>query len=679
MSTKKEVTPLQKNNFLQNQLRAKDLINRKKEKKETQKQDFANLFKTSSKKDLFESNGTLMMEQDAYIGPKVDFLYYRLNIDFFAKSGITLQKIKTQLLASKSGANIVYVEYYINHKNACIIFVKYHFKHIRLYSNEGKTDLFTYAFVNSKSEIFYYDNYSECKLMKTSTFTTSVSDAMLLLSNKTFDVKISKNRVFSISSPDNSSIFEDKTISDIHLLPKQLLDILLSQYKDSRVPSNSEVKIETNFLGYSNELTPVQSEINVNYKYSGVFQSSEKLLEYEIVLYFSEFPDKKVKARFFLTEAEKEQTLRFTNLPSDVITYETVKEEIESNTLYYKSLYRKNFGEKGMPELAKIIFDNSRIYSSFHDFSMLEDSFKKIYVEYFKVNSDNLPKNMNFRQISDYTLEYDSKQFRESVVFSVIYKGSLYLIKASAIYYAYSYCDSSVVVYLPAFKIDDIHIDIFKPTSEKEIDSFLQDSSNPSLKLKVFGYSGSYLAEPVTRDKRFGRNSWKDIFSNFIIKTAGKEENYEMLEIDNNTIYKKILDCIKTSRVDVSNFGFSTHYPFGYDDDEQPKTRIPFVSSGLIYGAYFDDGFNTITVNSPLKGNCDYSYSSGDDLFKIAFDTKVPYYQTTLHNLFDRCNSFRYRDAEIQSSQYQSIGENDFWNTCVNFLLSIQNSENFFK
>ena len=678
MSTQKEVASLQKSNFLQNQLRAKELINQEKEKKEKQKQDLSNLFKAFSKKDLFESNGTAKLNEDGLIGPKVDFLYYKLNTDFLDKSGITLKKVQTQLLGSKSGANIVYVEYYINLKNSYIIFVKYHFKHIRLYSNNGKTDLFTYAFVNTKNEVFYYDNFSECKLMKSSTFTPTVSSAMKLLSNKTFEVKISENRTFSIVSTDDSSNFEDTTMSDIHLLPKQLLDILLNQYKDSRVPSNSELKIETTFLGYSDHLSTVQSEIIVNYKYSGVFQSSEKLLEYEIVLYFSEFPEEKVKARFYLTEAEKEQSICFTNIPSDIIVFETVKEEMERNALYYRSIYRKKLGEKGMAELAKRIFSNSCIRSSFYDFSMLEDSFKKIFVEYFKVNPDNMSKNMNFRQIRDYSLEYNGNQFLESAVFSVTYKGGLYLAKIYARYFAYSYCDSSVVVYLPAFRINDIYIDIFKPTSEKEIDSFLQDSSNPNLKINVFDFSGSYMSEPIARDKYIGRNSWKDIFPDFVIKTAGKEETYKILEIDNNAIYKKLLDCINTLRIDVSNFGFSTHYPFGYDDDDEPKSRIPFVSSGLVYGAYFDDGFNKITINSPLKGNCDYSYSSGDDLFKILFDTEVPCYQTTLYNLFDRYNGYCYRDAEIQTSQYQVLGENVFWDACVNFLLSIP-SEDFFK
>lgn len=678
MSTQKEVTSLQKSNFLQNQLRAKELINQENEKKEKQKQDLSNLFKAFSKKDLFESNGTAMFNEDGLIGPKVDFLYYKLNTDFLDKSGITLKKVQTQLLGSKSGANIVYVEYYINLKNSYIIFVKYHFKHIRLYSNNGKTDLFTYAFVNTKNEVFYYDNFSECKLMKSSTFTPTVSSAMQLLSNKTFEVKISENRTFSIVSTDDSSNFEDTTMSDIHLLPKQLLDILLNQYKDSRVPSNSVLKIETTFLGYSDHLSTVQSEIIVNYKYSGVFQSSEKLLEYEIVLYFSEFPEEKVKARFYLTEAEKEQSICFTDIPSDIIVFETVKEEMERNALYYRSIYRKKLGEKGMAELAKRIFSSSCIRSSFYNFSMLEDSFKKIFVEYFKVNPDNMSKNMNFRQIRDYSLEYNGNQFLESAVFSVTYKGGLYLAKISARYFAYSYCDSSVVVYLPAFRINDIYIDIFKPTSEKEIDSFLQDSSNPNLKINVFDFSGSYMSEPIARDKYIGRNSWKDIFPDFVIKTAGKEETYKILEIDNNAIYKKLLDCINTLRIDVSNFGFSTHYPFGYDDDDEPKSRIPFVSSGLAYGAYFDDGFNKITINSPLKGNCDYSYSSGDDLFKILFDTEVPCYQTTLYNLFDRYNGYCYRDAEIQTSQYQVLGENVFWDACVNFLLSIP-SEDFFK
>lgn len=64
MSTQKEVTSLQKSNFLQNQLRAKELINQENEKKEKQKQDLSNLFKAFSKKDLFESNGTAMFNED---------------------------------------------------------------------------------------------------------------------------------------------------------------------------------------------------------------------------------------------------------------------------------------------------------------------------------------------------------------------------------------------------------------------------------------------------------------------------------------------------------------------------------------------------------------------------------------------------------------------------------------
>lgn len=678
MSTKKEVTPLQKSNFLQNQLRAKKLINQEKEKKEKQKQDFANLFKASSKKDLFESDGTVMLNQDKHIGSSVDFLYYKLNTDFFAKSGITLEKFHTDLLASASGANVVYVEYYINRKDSCIIFVKYHFKHIRLYSNNGKTDLYTYAFINTKSEIFYYDNFSECELIKTSTFTPTVSGAMLLLGNKTFNAKASQDRMFSITSQSDSSVFEDATISDIHLLPKQLLDILLDQYKDSRVPSNSEIKIETTFLGYSDDSITVQTEVQVNYKYSGVFETSEKLLMYEIVLYFSEHPEKKVKARFCLTEAEKQQKITFTNISSDVIVFETVKEGIERDSLHYKVFYRKKLGENGMSELAKIIINNSCICSSFYNFPMLEDSFKGIYVEHFKVNPENTSKRLHFKQIRDYQLEYNGKQFFQTAVYSITYKGSLYLVKVSGKYLAYSYSDSSVLVYLPVFSIKNININIFKPVSEEEIDLFLQDSSNPSFKRNVFEFSSAYRSEPITRDKYIDRNFWKDVFSDFVIKTEGKEENYEMTEIADDTIYQKVLDCIKETRTETSSFSFSTHYPFGYDDDEQPKTRIPFVSSGLIYGAYFDDGFNKITVNSPMKGNCDYSYSSGDDLFNVVFDTKVPCYQTTLYNLFDRYNGFRYRDAEIKDSQYQTIGENNFWNACINFLLSIS-GEDFFK
>ena len=77
MSTQKEVASLQKSNFLQNQLRAKELINQEKEKKEKQKQDLSNLFKAFSKKDLFESNGTAKLNEDGLIGLQIKYGFFR--------------------------------------------------------------------------------------------------------------------------------------------------------------------------------------------------------------------------------------------------------------------------------------------------------------------------------------------------------------------------------------------------------------------------------------------------------------------------------------------------------------------------------------------------------------------------------------------------------------------------
>lgn len=677
MNTKKEDATLQKNNFLQNQSRAKKLIEHEKEEKEKQQQKFSNLFKVSSKKDLFESVATAMLNQDKHIGPSVDFLYHKLNVEFLAKSGITLEKNYTQLLASDSCARIVYIEYYIDYKNSCIIFVKYHFKHIRLCANEGKTDLYTYAFVNNKSEVYYYDNFSNCQLLKRASFTPTVSDARKLLENKVFEVEISQSRTFSLVSSTDSSVFEDKAISDIHLLPKQLMDILLEQYKGSPVPSKSQIRIETTFLGVSDTPTTVQTKVKVNYKYSGVIQTTEKLLEYEIVLYFLDFPEKKVKARFYLTEAEKEQKLTLADISSDAIVFESVNEKFERDSLYYKGLFKKQLSEKNLSELTKAVFENSCICSSFYNFPLLEDTFKGIYAEHFKVNHENIPKRLHFEQIRDYQLEYDNKQLWESVIYSATYKGNIYLVKVYARYLAYSYYDSSVVVYFPAFSIKDLNIKIYKPASEKDFDLFLADSSSSELNGNSFEYSSGYEFA-ITRDTHIVRSFWKETFSDFVIRTEGKQESYKIVRTENDVIYKKVLDCIKTPKTEISSFNFSTFYPFGYDDDEQAKTRIPFVSSGLTYGAYFDDGFNKISVNSPLKENCKYSYSSGDELLEIIFDTEVPYYQTTLYGLFERYQSFSRRDAEIKDSQYLSIGENNFWNTCINFLLSISN-EDFFK
>lgn len=674
MNVKQNEAKNPKDNIFQARFRAKELVEHEKEEKEKQSQKVISFFKGAKNRDLFENEATIVKNYNKHIGPAVDFSYFKLNLAFLKKFKISLQKISSDLATSSSCKKIVYSEYYLDKQNSCIILVKYHFKHVRIYSDNDSTDLFTYSFINTRSEIFYYDEYLGSVLVKKYTTNMNSSHAKELLKSKCFKVGPSAERTYKLFSRD---AWEEKSVADIHLIPKELLDILLAYHKNDSVPSNSEIQIDTKFLGPSVP-TLVQYNVEVNYKYSGTVQSTECLMEYEIILYFKNIPETKVKAHFYLTEAEKSKELVLSDELLGKITLESVKENLEKKSNYCKHFYSKYLLYKeetkkkspSLVKLAEMIYQSTRIEDSFVEYSQLANSYKGIYLEHFVFNSEDTKDYLPFcEQIRESKLEYDGKHFSQSAMYAVLYD-QLYLVKLSAEYISYRFTNSSVILYFPAFAIKEINIEVFKPLSSSEIDAFVE---NKELPRKSCEFSSYNYTESIRRNRYLGRNDWNKIFPNFVVQTKGERQSYSVVEVSSNAILAKVLDCITNLRSETSPFHFSTYYPFGYDDDEEPKTRIPLISDdGIEYGYYFDDGFNKVSVNSPLKGNCNYSYSSGDELFSVIFDSNEPYYRTTFYNLLESYNVFN-RSTEIKDTQYQSFKKYSFWDICIKHLIHIQN------
>ncbi len=677
----------QKDNFADSLLRAKQQVSHEKEEKEKQLKIVRDIFKDAKKQDLLEEKATIMRDQDRHIGPKVDFSYYKLNIKFLKKFGMHLEIAYTDIIASETAANIMYIEYYIDKQNSCVVFVKHYFKHLRLYSDNGATNVLTYTFVNTKSEIYYYDEFiGDCKLLKCLGIRTNLAHAKNLLRGKTFKAEVSGNRLFKLYS--NDTEFEEKSMSDIHLVIQNLMDILINQYKDEIIPSKSKVHIETSIVGSSDKPVDVQTKVTVNYKHSGVIQTTGKLLEYELTLYFLDFPENKVKARFYMTEAEKSQSLELTDELLKNIVFEVVGEPLKEKTLYYKVFYRRfimnkeSFTERDdseLKEIANVIYHNSWIKGNFYECPELRNSFKGIYFEHFGINSQNVSTKFAFEQISEYELHYNGKSFVQTAAYSVIYNNQVYLVGAKICYSAHYYADSSVRIYLPAFTSGDISLLIFKPVNPNEVIEFVKSISDNNFPRDPVSFYSSHFHDivlPKPTHSTWPNNFWKTTFPDFEIQTEAKQENYKIVEVESEEIYSKILDCIKCLRCEDSNFNFSINYPFGFGDDESPRTRVPLINGDLTYGYYFDDGFNKISVNSPFKSDCTYSYSSGDELIKVLFDEGRPYYKTTLYALLESCGKLLSRDSKVEKTT--SCKKNSFWNHCINFLLSIS-SEDLFK
>lgn len=682
MNVKQDEQKNLNDNFFQAQYRTKQLISHNKEEKEKQTEKILAFFKAYKKSKLFEQTPTIVQNYNNHTGPNIDFSFYKLNLDFLKISGIYLEEITTSITASDSSSNIMYSEYYVDRMNGYIFWLKYYFKHVRIYSDNGKTDVFTYTFVNDKVEICYYDELTGgCKVLKKCNFNMNISYAQELIKGKTFEVKPYKNRTYEIVSDGN---LEKMPLSDIHLVFQKLLDILLAQSKDAFIPLRSKIMIETKLLGTS-KISTVQTEVTVNYKYSGVIQTTEKLLKYEISLYFKGFPEEKVTAYFYLTKAEKHQKFAVTDEWLEKIVLNNVNEKLKKDNYcenFYKKflinksdLYSRDSALKG---IAEIFYKNMCVTNSFVEFPKLEDTYKGIYIEHFTIEDNAIKYHFPFaEQISASKLEYDKKFLKQTMKYAVLYEDELYLLEICVCYHSYTYIDSTVFLLFPAFVINDIDINVFKPMIPEDVDTFVDSIKCQKLEDKFSRFNSYNYQKDIQRDEPINNRNWQNIFPDFVIQTAGKRENYKVVSVNSNTIYQKILDCITTLRAETSNFSFSKNYPFGFCDDEENVKKVPLISNDMEYGSYFDDGLKTISVNTPMRENCDYTYSSGDDLIKVVFDDTTPYYKTTFYALLEYHKKALCRDSEIKVTSYRTIGEDSFWNECIEFLIHMSEKNTF--
>lgn len=492
----------QKSNYLDNLLRVKQLVCLEVEKKKKEAQELITLFKSFKKSDLLEKEPTVLRNKNVYVAPSVDFSYYKLNLEFLKMAKINLEKVSHDIIISDSSNNMMYVEYYIDKKNGCIIFVKFLFNHIRLYSENGKTDCLTYTFINSKTEIYYYDKVLGCKLLKQFSIKTTLSQSKDLIKNKSFNIQPANNRTFKISCGDNSEVFEEKSFSDIHMLIKYLTDILVNQYNYDSIPSNLEIHIDTKFLGDSEESVSVQTEVKIDYNHFGVIQLSEKLLEYEITLYFLDFPDKKVTAKFYLTESEITQSLVLTDNLLENIGITHISEKINKK-LNYKNLYQRYLVNKmntksrnsDLDPIAKTIYNSCSVDSKFVNYSKLHDSFKGIYFEYFKIDVKEVSSHFPFQQIGESKFKCDDDIFSQSAIYYALYNEKVYLVEVYTSYVAYTYEDCWTTVYLPAFGIKDIELNIFTPTNVNDVNKFVNKISEDKPTTNTLHYFNTYFKD----------------------------------------------------------------------------------------------------------------------------------------------------------------------------------------
>ena len=650
---------------------AKEFLVKEKVSQEKCLNEIFNSFNTCNIHSFFERKKTTLdiKESNSLNG---QFTYYKLDLEYLKSLDIILIPITSESYFSYDSncINFIYVEYYFCTKTSSVILVEYHFKHVKLLSKNAVLN--TFVFVNYTSDIYYYNGFLGKQLLNHFKANMNISDSMEILAHKKFNVVPSNDRIYRINSLEHAELFEPKKLEDISLIPKNLFAILLNKYENANIPAKSELKVETNFIGFTNTFNTVISTVPINDKYSGTIETYEKLLMYEIVLYFSNTPDKKVKARFFLTEAEKNKTLILTNEYLEDAILEDVQEyvfkEVICKTVYnvYNSyIINQRFSDTKeldftlKNDIRKIICENSTIENYSYEYSLLKDTFKKIYINFFKIHIENFPKKYCFNQIRENKLEYDDNGLVQTSMYSIVCQNSIYLLKFTCYYKAYTYEENNFFFFLPVFSISDIEIDIFKPFSTSQVDNFIYDNLDSSDYLLSFNIS-SLMYNNFTISSILTNG----MFPNFDIGLERNKNCFKYIKVCNDTIYNKILDCIQTPKVLTSTFNFGKHYPFMYDDENDTISKIPISSNGLIYAYYLYDGNNTQTINCSFTDDTKQNnyYSTVDDLLSLTYEIDIPFYKVTFSNLYPFSSKIEYNLC---------LDECPLWKECINFLLNI--------
>lgn len=659
--------------ILNNQLIAKKLVKQERDINRKKAKKIIDVLKKGNVSEIFESEKTILTEQGNY-SPKVDFAYFKLNIEYLKKQGLNLKFLEASLLISKTHKEIEYIEYYLNEEKTYMIFVKYKFKHIRICSETKKTDLNTFVFINSSSEIYYHDEYIQNKLINRFDTNMDVNCAKEIFKNKKFKVMPLK-RAYKIITSRGEELQE----KDMHLIYKHLLDSFLEKYKNSLIPYRNEVKVESNFLGTIQENVAVQSKVVIDHENFGIIENYENILGYEIVLSLSDMPNKKVTAQIYLTESEynghitiSEKYLEEAILESDDKKIE--KEPKQADLIFFKRVINSKCA-LFKHEIYNYILQYLNIESYSCENPVLKGTFKKIYLEFFKVNTKNSEEKYTLKQIKTDIIEYEEGIFSQSSMYYMNYGNKVYLLEICAIYEAYIYNSYLYNVNIPAFGISDIQVKIIKPIAPNEIDKFvnrekIKDISRVKIKdicvdIETYRYYTS--KEEIKSIKR----NLKNIFPDFVITNLDErcENNYKIAGINDEEIYKNILKCIQKNENGIFKCVGNSIY---FEDDEDDRTKkVPIYTNNVMYGYYKDDECNKRYVKLLFrdnKGNVEKNYET---LMEIEFEEDSCFYKTTFYSLIDSgLDDFNYH-CKIERKKF-NLAEDEFYKLCIDFLLERQ-------
>lgn len=643
------------------------------------------IFRGKNCKDFFENTVTIVRDYNAFTSSKVDFGYYKLNLDVLKSLGITLEFIESNISVSSASTEMSSAEYYCDKEHSCIIFVIYRFKHVKLQSENNKTNLNTFVFVNSDCEVYYYDEYSDVKLLTSFATGMKVCDIQEIFNQKQFPVSpIGNGRTYQITSDENPDIFIEEKMVNLHLIPKQLLDIYFKNYEGKNVPSKSEMEIQCNFLGTTEKPVTVQTTVPSSYRYTGTVELSERMENYEIIMYFPRNPSQKLRAKFSLAESEKNGFLILTKtMLEQAVLESSTQKSFNDKKFFEKSdyLYDQQFVSKAPRKksptsvhanIAQLIRAHSTIKHNVFELPALKDTFQKVYIEHSEINVNDIPKEYSFMQLAPTTIKYEEAALVQDCYYSIIYNGMLYLVKVSSEYSAFVYRDPQFIIHLPALAICSDIITVFKPSKPEEVDSF----SDGILKRK--GCEWHYTWKLQEYEENYSINSRKMLFNklfpDFTITSPESicRTDYRIVNQSNDTIYKGILNCIQNPETITTIFRYSYPTSFGGPSDEEPpKKRISISSNNIEYGFYFENECERKVVNCSFTDSDPNIISNGNDLLTIQFEEDDRFFNTTLHALIHNALSFSYREAEIITAK-QQFKYSELWNLCVEFLFEKQ-------
>lgn len=662
---------------------AKKLIQEAQKEQEKQEQKVASIFRENNCKNFFENTPTIVRKHNSFTSAKVDFGYYKLNIEYLHYLGISLESVKSDISVSSESTEMTSAEYYADKEHSCIIFVVYKFKHVKLQSENDKTNLNTFVFVNSNCEVYYYDEYSGVKLLTSFATGMNIDDVQEIFDEKQFPISpISSDRIYQITSDENPDMFMEEKMVELSLIPKKLLDIFFANYTGKNTPTTSEMEIECNLLGTTKQPVTIQTTVPASYRYTGKIELSEKMENYEIVMHFPSNPLNKLRAKFSLAESEKNGFLILTKellkqailVPANQKDFKTRDFFETADYLYDEHLIskapRKKKDAAVQSDIADLIRSHVEIAHNVFELPALKDTFQKVYIEHAEIHVNDIPDEYSFKQLAPTTIQYENNSLRQNSYHSIIYNRMLYLVKVSFEYTAFAYRDSQFIIHIPALAIRSDTITVFKPSKPEEVDSF----SDGILKRENCDFPYTWKLKEY-ENNRYYTSSKKaklnKMFPDFAITSPESvcRTNYRIIDKNSNTIYKGILNCIQNPGKTTTIFRYSYPISFGGPSDESaPQKRISIFTGDIEYGFYFEDECERKVVNSSFKLSDPNRFSSSDDLLMVQFDGDTRFFSTTLHTLL---NNFSYREANIISVRDQ-FKYSDLWKLCVEFLFEKQ-------